>query len=137
MEPLDMSRFPGRGELHVERSALSGRGPHVNLSRVFLDDSVAYRETKARAPAVGLGGEERIEDAVNVFARNSCAGIRDFDFDAAVVRAGADFEHPSTRHGIARVQKQIQEYLLQLVGGAMHGRQRLAKFFHYLNTRGF
>src|SRR5689334_10175913 len=108
MEPLDMSRFPGRGELHVKRSALSRRGPHVNLSRMFLDDSVAYRKTQACAAAVGLGGEERIKDSVNVFAGDPCARIRDFYFHAAIVRAGANFEHSATGHGITRVQKQIQ-----------------------------
>src|SRR5438876_4616781 len=134
MEPLDMSRFPGRGELHVERSALPGRRAHVNLSRVLLDDAVADRQAEPGAAAVRFGGEKRIKNAVDILAGNSRAGIRDFDFDAAILRGGADFQHSSAEHGIARVQKEIQENLLQFVGGAVHGRQGLDRKSTRLNS---
>jgi hypothetical protein len=53
---------------------------------------------------------------MDVFARYAGARIGHFDFHAAVVRRGADFKHSPAGHGIARVQKEIQEDLLQLVG---------------------
>src|SRR5690242_19039808 len=107
MEPLDMSRFPGRGELYVERSALSGRRAHINLSRMFLDNAVTYRKPQSSAAAVGFGREEGIKDAVDVLGRNSRAGIRDFHFHTAIVRGSADFQHSAARHGVARVQKEV------------------------------
>src|SRR5437667_12599227 len=100
MEPLDMGGFPGRGELHVERSALPGRRAHVNLSRVLLDDAVADRQAEAGAAAVGFGGEERIKDAVDVFAGNSRAGISDLDLDDAIRRGVADMQHYFSVHAI-------------------------------------
>src|SRR5216683_570861 len=103
---------------------------------MFLDDSVAYGKSQAGASTTGLGGKKRIENPVNVFAWNSRAGIHDFDFDAAVVRAGSHFQDAAGRHGIARVEKKIQEHLLQLVGGATHRGQPVSEIFHYLNLRG-
>jgi hypothetical protein len=111
-----MDRFPYSRELDVERSAFAGRRAHINLSSMLLDNPVTYRETEAGAAATGLGGEERVKDAMDVFAGYAGAGIRYFDFDAAVVRRGADFQHASAGHGIARIQEKIQENLLQLVG---------------------
>src|SRR5215472_5446178 len=136
MEPLDMSRFPGRRELNVERGALSRRRAHINLSRMFLDDAVGNGEAKAGAAAIGFGGEERIKDAVDVFARDSRAGIRNFDFYTAIVRSRADFQHSATGHSISRVQKEVQKNLLQFVRGTVDGRNRLGKLFHHLNPRG-
>src|SRR5438067_11079018 len=63
MEPLDMSRFPGCGEFDVERSALPGGRPHINLSRVLFDNTVAHREPQAGAATVGLEGIARIQYA--------------------------------------------------------------------------
>src|SRR4029077_9285534 len=92
MEPLDMDRFLNRGELDVEGSAFARGRAHVNLSGMLLNDSVAHGETEARAATAGFRGEERIEDAVNVFARNAGASVRNFNFDAAVVCGSTDFK---------------------------------------------
>jgi len=71
------------------------------------------------------------------FAGNAGAGIRHFDFDAAIVRGSANFQHSSGGHGITRVQEKVQEDLLQLVGRPADGRKRFAKLLHHLNMRGF
>src|ERR1700760_4074569 len=105
MEPLGMNRFPYRGEFDVERRALAGCGPNINFSSVLFNNAVADGEAETGAAPGGFGGEKRIEDAVDVIARNACPGVDDFDFDAAVVSSGTYFKHAAARHRIARIQK--------------------------------
>ena len=62
----------------MERSAFAGRGAYINLSGMFLDDAVTYRETETGAAATGLGGKERVKDAMDVFARYAGARIGHF-----------------------------------------------------------
>src|SRR4029077_19997600 len=119
---LDMNWLPHRWQLDVECCAFAGRGADIHFSRMFLDDSVAYGKSQAGASTTGLGGKKRIENPVNVFAGNSCASIDDLNLDASIVRTGPHFQDAAGRHGIARVEKKIQEHLLQLVGGATHRR---------------
>src|SRR6267378_3808779 len=116
MEPLDMDRCPDCGELDVERSAFAGRRAYLDLPGMFLDNAVTHGKAESGSAATSFGGEEGIKDAMDVFAGYAGAGIRHFDFDAAVVRRGADFEHSPAGHGITRVQEKVQEDLLQLVG---------------------
>jgi hypothetical protein len=111
-----MDRFPDCGELDVERSAFAGRRAYFDLPGMFLDNAVTHGKAQASSAAAGFGGEEGIKDAMDVFAGYAGPRIGHFDFDAAVVRGGADFEHSPARHGIARVQEKVQEDLLQLVG---------------------
>ena len=66
-----MDCFPGDREFQPERSALARRRAHVNLSRVLLDNAVADRKTQPGAPAGGLGGEEWIENAMEMLGRNA------------------------------------------------------------------
>src|ERR1700682_930267 len=105
IEPLGMDCFPERGELNVEGCALSGGRAYIDLSCMLFDYTVAHGQAQACAAAVGFGGEEGIEDARNVLAGNAGAGVGDFNFDAAIVGGGADFEHTAGRHGVASVQK--------------------------------
>src|ERR1700730_898755 len=72
---------------------------------------------------------------MNVFARDACASVGDFDFDAAIVSGGADFEHAAGGHGVTRIQKEVKKDLLKLVGGAAHGRERLAQLLDDMNLR--
>src|SRR5712672_1066312 len=74
---------------------------------------------------------------MNVLAGNGSASVDHFDFDAAVVGGGAHFEHAAGGHGVASVQEQIKKDLLQFVGGAAHGRKRLAQLFDNVNLRSF
>src|SRR5215472_5967342 len=62
-------------EFKVEGCAHALLALHLDLSRVLLDDAVGHRKTETGATALslaarGLGGEERIVDAVNVLLRN-------------------------------------------------------------------
>src|ERR1700680_3342311 len=83
--PLDMNRFPCDREFEPEGRAFFRCRAHVDLPGVLLDDAVAHRKPQARAAAGGLGGEARIEDAVQILTGNSGTCVGDFDFDRAVV----------------------------------------------------
>src|SRR5712672_2590654 len=74
---------------------------------------------------------------MNVLAGNASASVDHFDFDAAVVGGGAHFEHATGGHGVASVQEQIKEDLLQLVGGAAHRGKRLTQLLDDVNLRSF
>src|ERR1700739_4089743 len=102
MEPLDMNRFPRGGELQPEGSALPRRRAHVQLAGMLLDDPVADQKPQAGAAARRLRGEEGIEDAIQIFARNARAGVLDFHFDRSIVRGRADLDRAARGHGVAR-----------------------------------
>ena len=70
---------------------------------MLFDYTVADGQAQACAAAVRFGGEKRVENAMNVLARDTCARVRDFDFDAPVVGGGADFEHAAGGHGVAGI----------------------------------
>ena len=76
-----------------------------------------------------------IEDAMQIFAGNAGAGIGNFDFDRAVVRRRAHFDHAAGGHGIARIHEQVQKDLLQLVIRAQHRRQFLLQVPRHLHVR--
>src|SRR6202158_1024047 len=130
-----MDCFLERGKLNVEGCALSGGRTYIDFSCMLFDYTVADGQAQACAAAVRFGGEKRIENAMNVFAGNARAGVGHFDLDAAIVGGGADFEHPAAGHGAARVQKQIEKDLLELVGGAAHRRQGIAQLLDDVNLR--
>ena len=119
----------------MKRSAAPRCGAHIDFSRVLLDDAVAYRQAQPGASATGFGGEKRIKDLVNVFAGNAVAGVDDFHFHAAVVGRRAHFQHSAGRHGVAGIQKQVQEHLLQLVGGTAHRGNSFRQLLDDLNLR--
>src|SRR4051794_4140777 len=105
MEPLDMDRFPDCGEFYVEGRAFAGSRANVNFSSVLFNYTVAHGEAQSGAAAARFGGEEWIEDAVNVISRNAGAGVGNLDFDAAIMCSGAHFQHTAAGHRVTRVQK--------------------------------
>ena len=112
----------------MERSALARIGIHANLTRVFLNDSVCYRETQTRTARLAftrrcLGGKERIVNPGDVLGRDSRATVADADLDSGAV-GGADPQRaPVGRHGVFGVQEKVQEHLLQLSRIAVDRRQ--------------
>src|SRR5437879_1103776 len=103
IEPLCMDCFPERGELNVEGCAFSGGRTYIDFSCMLFDYTVADGQAQPCAAAVGFSGEKRIENAMDVLARNTCARVCNFDFDTAVVRGGADFKHTASGHGVAGI----------------------------------
>src|SRR5256885_13619605 len=130
-----MRRMTDSGEMDVDVRSRSGPGAESDFSSMLVDYSVADGQAQARAAAVRLGGEKRVENAMNVFPGDARAGVGNFHFDAAVVRGGAHLQHAAARHGVARIQEEIQKNLLQLIGRAAHGGERIAQLFDDLNLR--
>src|SRR5450432_1211764 len=111
MDPLDMDRFPHGWELDMERCALAGSRADINFSGMLFDDAIGDGQAQAGAATGGFRREKRIEDAMYMFARNAGSGVGDFDFDAAIVRGGANFQHAAAGHGVAGAEKKIEEDL--------------------------
>jgi hypothetical protein len=68
-----------RRQCNEKTRACAGRGRDANASAVLLDDLEADRQPKSGALADRLGGEEWIEDALQVFLRNAFAIVLDCD----------------------------------------------------------
>src|SRR6202043_760711 len=72
-----------------------------------------YREAEAWTSSPRA--ETRIEDARQMFGKNSRAGVRDGQDDSPPIlnRSSAQFDPAAARHGAQRVQHQIQQNLPQ------------------------
>ena len=77
------SQRPSDGEEDLEGGAFVGLALDGDGAAVFLDD--APGDEQAQAGAVGLGGEERLEQALHVLGRDADAVILDGEPE---VRAG-------------------------------------------------
>ncbi len=79
-----------------------------------LDD--APRDGKAYAHAAGFGGDERLEEPLGDFLRNTGPGVGHLHRDEAAVRRGADrqFLALALAHRFAGVAHQVGEHLLDL-----------------------
>src|ERR1700729_3856970 len=76
-----LRRADGRAQRKYDVETRAAARPVGNFDGavVLLNDTVAHGKAEARALARGLGGEERIVDAVHVFGRDAAAGIGYFD----------------------------------------------------------
>ena len=114
----------GQRKFHTERGAAAAPVGDFDRAAMLLNDTVGHRKSQAGAFARALGGEERIVDAVQILRRDAVAGVGDFDARRPVLRAQVRTSSvPPRCHGVARVQEQIQEHLLQLAGVAVTGGQ--------------
>src|ERR1039458_2820518 len=91
---------------------------------MLLNDTVGYREAKAGALLGALGGKEWIVDAMQVLRRDPVAGIGNLHPRTQPVGPRAHFQGAARAHGVARVQEQVEEHLLQFPGIAVHQRDR-------------
>ena len=95
----------------------------------LLDDAVDHRQAEAGALADLLGGEERLEDLLQHVRRDAGAGVLDLDQHVVGRRqfaigeglallgrdvAGAHRQVAAGRHRVARVDRQIDDHLLEL-----------------------
>src|SRR5688500_5318311 len=90
-------RLPNRAgccerEFQMESGAAVAPVENFNRAAMLLNDTVAHGEPETGALARGLGGEERIVDAVDVLGGYAGAGVRDFHFYPNAIRPGADFQ---------------------------------------------
>ena len=92
---------------------------------VVLDDSMGDAQAEAGAYSDALGGEERLEDPLEVLRRDARAGVRDLDDGAAsdelrsplrsgVVLAHLDQQLAAVRHRVDPVDDEVRDRLLDL-----------------------
>src|SRR5262249_60369967 len=98
-----------------EATARSKLTLHLDTSTVGRHDVVTDRQAEARASARRLGGEEGIEQAVEVFRRDAFAGIGDLYLHLAFGRRGSDADlvalDRTLLHRLSRVDHEVDEYL--------------------------
>src|ERR1700761_6333687 len=99
----------------METCTLSRPGNGLNGAAVLLKDSVCHGKSETRAFFGGLGGEERVVNAAQMFGCDAVSGVGNLD-DRTLLAAGQNagarghFEDPARFHGVARVQEQIEKY---------------------------
>lgn len=96
-----------------------------------LDEASA--DAQAQTEAIPVGGDERIENAIQLIRWNTVTAIPDRHLHAvAVGHADLDQEPASLgcliRHGIAGIEDQIEEHLLELHAIAQNDGQLGIKF---------
>src|SRR5258708_13714120 len=111
------------GAPHRELGALPDLGDHVDLASMRGDDLVRDMETQARSGADLLGGEEGLEDLPHVLRRDAPARISDPDAGLLVLDPGAEMDVALLRNGLAGIDQQIDEDLLEALPVARHRRQ--------------
>ena len=114
---------------NAEGRALAELRIHVDETAGLLDDAVDGREPEPGALADILGGVEGVENLVDDLRRDAGAGVLDLDQHIFAERhplvlerralLGADIrraqrELAAVRHGIARIDREIDDHLLEL-----------------------
>src|ERR1700682_6837022 len=100
-----MDRFSHSGELDVEGCTFAWGGPDIDFSSMLFDYTVADGEAKAGAAAARFGREKRIENTMNVLARDASPGVGNLHRDAAIVSGGAHFQHAPGGHSVTGIQE--------------------------------
>src|SRR4051794_13892597 len=117
------------GRLRVNGPEDGHRGPlalgagQVDLAAVVADDAGDDGEAEAGPLAPLLGGEERVEDGVQVLEGDPAALVDDLERDLGAGPAGAQPEQASGVGGVAGVEQQVDQHLLQLIGVGGQGGQ--------------
>ncbi len=125
----DFGRCRVAREKDTEISPLARRALDINEPTGLANDAVDRRQTEPGAGADRLGRKERLEDAADDLLGNARAGIHDLDQHIIPRRhrfgapsqwlrhppiAGADRERTATGHGVAGVNGEIDDDLLEL-----------------------
>src|SRR5579863_7160473 len=118
-----MHRLPGQWKLYMETSACSGTALDADGAAVLAHDTVRHREAQASSFPGTFGCEKRIIDALQMLGRDALPAISYFDAGEPLFVPSANRQRTAGLHGVARVQEQIQKYLLQFAGIRLHARQ--------------
>jgi hypothetical protein len=112
-----------------ERGALADFAVDIDEAAGLLDDAVDGGEAEAGALADFLGREERLEDLVADLGRDAGTGVGDVDPHVVGDRhaligrlrrlfggdvGGAHGELAAIRHGVARIDGEVHDHLLEL-----------------------
>ena len=138
--PLALGQIEGReGNLfcralstwqkNLEAASLSRFAVHADRAAALFDDTVDGGQSEPGSVAAGFGGEERLEEMLDGFFVHAGAGIghgqlhigaglatrrRVLSVEAGV--GGAEEEPAAVRHGITRVDRQVEQHLVHLAG---------------------
>src|SRR6185503_11363359 len=124
---------------HLEHRPAFGRAVHGQTTTVALDDAETDREPDARTAAWRLGREVRIEDARTNRRRNTRTVVGDENPHALALPIAGDAKPAWRRltfHRLLRVDDQVQEHLVQLIGIARDRRQVRRELFLDRDTCG-
>ena len=126
-----VERLVAAGQVDLERRSVPRLAVDPDRASALLDDAVRGREAQPGSLAAFLGGEERLEEPGLEGRVHADAGVRDREHDVGpgmdrgvaagellVERhvAGLEREAPSARHGVARVDDEVDDRLLDLAG---------------------
>jgi hypothetical protein len=106
---------------------MKGRGSSlgtidIDCARMKSGDVFDHRQTETGAAGVRFRGEKWLKNSLEERRRNAVPGIANGDPDRTTFRACFDIERTASGHGVAGVQGQIDENLLNLGGiGEDHG----------------
>src|SRR5437899_3217589 len=95
---------------------------HLDRALVRLDDLL--RDRHAEPGAVLLGGEERVEDAVELLGRDARAVVAQADGGEPVAVLQEEVDAPAFRDGCERVDRVVEdvgEHLPELLGVGLNG----------------
>src|SRR2546428_998572 len=114
-----------------ERRPATHSAAHSHRPPVTLHDALRHPEPQP-GPFPGLRGEERLEDLRDELVRYPLAGVTYLDLDgipsedlrlAAGTRLCGDRDCAALWHRVGRVEQEIEEDLLQLVGRCANARE--------------
>ncbi len=124
------------GQVDLEGRAPADPGIDIDMAAELLDDAMHRREPQPRALARGLGGVERLEDARLCLGVHAAAGVLDdqshmrpglesraclSESVAELDIGGLDRQLPALQHGIAGIDREVHQDLLQLADVGEHG----------------
>src|SRR5437868_4059597 len=116
----DIDSLPHQREIQIKRSAAARMALYPNLPRVFLNDAVSDGQAEAGPFALAftrrrLSRKKRVVDALDVLLGDADSVVGHDHAHTFTVGRGNP-ENSTIGHSIPRIQKQIQENLLQTSG---------------------
>src|SRR3954470_8792325 len=118
-----------KGEPDLKASAEPGLADDHDLSFVAGDDAVRGREAEARA-VLAFGRVEGLEDALDRFGGDAAPCVRDPEAGAVEFGARAYLYVAAVRHGVHRIEEEVENDFAQLRTLAQHLNQAAALHAH-------
>ena len=101
---------------YAESGAFADFALHFDASVMFLQDAIGQRQAQSCTIADRLGSEEWIEDLLEMFRRDTLAGIDDIDSHIIALASATDSDAAVFFYSVRGINQQIHEHLVQLRG---------------------
>src|SRR5215510_5513740 len=114
-------------ELDGQLRAAAGKVSGMNLAAEILHDAIRDRQPQAKPLSKRLGGEEWIEDLVDLARRNAWSVVRHFDQNVLPRCLGRDDDSAIFLlvDRVERITHEVEDHLFELDGVAEHPKIRL------------